>query len=191
MNGGVFLPEDSPLPPRKVLAPRKPCGQLKREPRDSRPLAPIQVRRLLDAAAEGLRDPLWGSMIGRLHLNGKISSAELATAKHWARIVANYSAACCSPRPPRTVPLDAIGGTPVDPDSATGERGVRRHERASAAWLEGRNALRLAGRDAERVVDSVCARDCALAGFGELNALRAGLQALAALWSAKRKASAR
>jgi hypothetical protein len=50
---------------------------------------------------------------------------------------------------------------------------------------------RLAGRDAERVVDSVCARDCALAGFGELNALRAGLQALAALWSAKRKASAR
>ena len=84
MNGGVFLPEDSPLPPRKILAPRKPCGQLKREPRDSRPLAPIQVRRLLDAAAEGLRDPLWGSMIGPLHLNGKISSAELATAKHWA-----------------------------------------------------------------------------------------------------------
>ena len=150
---------------------------------------PFKFVGFLDAAAEGLRDPLWGSMIGRLHLNGKISSAELATAKHWARIVANYSAACCSPRPPRTVPLDAIGGTPVDPDSATGEREVRRHERASAAWLEGRNALRLAGRDAERVVDDVCAQDRAPAGFDDLNALRAGLAALAALWSARRKAS--
>ena len=80
---------------------------------------------------------------------------------------------------------------PTDPDTATGAQEVARHERASAAYLEGRHALRLAGRDAERVVDDVCARDCALAGFGELNALRAGLQALAALWSAKRKASAR
>ena len=73
----------------------------------------------------------------------------------------------------------------------TGEREMRRHERASAEYLAGRNALRLVGLEAERVVDSVCARDCALAGFGELNALRAGLQALAALWAAKRKARAR
>ena len=42
---------------------------------------------------------------------------------------------------------------------------MRRHERASAEYLAGRNALRLVGLEAERVVDSVCARDCALAGF--------------------------
>ena len=58
-------------------------------------------------------------------------------------------------------------------------------------FLEGRNALRLAGLEAERVVDQVCVRDQAPAGFGELNALRAGLQALSALWSDRRKARMR
>ena len=99
--------------------------------------------------------------------------------------------ACRSPPPPRTLSFDTPGGTPIDPDTETGERERRRHERASADFLAGRNALRLAGFEAERVVDHVCARDCALAGFYELSALRAGLAALAALWAAKRKASAR
>ena len=132
-----------------------------------------------------------GTAVGRLYLDGKLSSVEFATAKRWAELVANYSIACRSPPPPRTLSLDAIGGTPIDPDTTTGEREMRRHERASADYLAGRNALRLAGLEAERVVDHVCARDQALAGFGELSALRAGLQALAALWSAKRKACAR
>ena len=130
-------------------------------------------------------------MLGRLYLGSKITSSEYAAGKRWRELVANYSIACRSPSPPRTLSLDAVGGMPTDPDTATGAKEVARHERASAAYLEGRHVLRLAGPDAERVVDDVCARDCALAGFGELNALRAGLQALAALWSAKRKASAR
>jgi hypothetical protein len=67
-------------------------------------------------------------------------------------LVANYSIACRSPRPPTAVVLDAVGGTPIDPDTTTGVKEVARHERAGAAFLEGRNALRLAGREGERVV---------------------------------------
>jgi hypothetical protein len=51
--------------------------------------------------------------------------------------------------------------------------------------------LRLAGAVAERVVDSVCVQDQAPAGLHELDALRAGLQSLAAWWFARRKAGPR
>jgi len=146
----VSIPQgDSTMSKRKHLAARKPCGRL----------YPARDTELLSPA---------GTPIGRLYLDGKLTSAQFATAKRWAEMVANYSIACRSPSPPRSLSLDAIGIRPTDPDTATGEREMRRHERASAEYLAGRNALRLAGLEAERVVDHVCARDCALAGFGEL-----------------------
>jgi hypothetical protein len=61
------------------------------------------------------------------------------------------------------------------------------HERISADWLNARNALRLAGRDSERVVGDVCEKDQAPAGLSELGALRDGLSALSDLWAARRK----
>ena len=173
---------------RKPLAVRMPCGRPRPESRDTHLMSPVQIRRLIDAAASESRDPLWASRAGQLHLNGKISSSEFAAAKRWIEVIANYSAALRSPKPPKTVLLDAIGGSP---DGETNEREVRRHERASAEWLAGRDALRSAGGLAERTVSSVCELDQAPAGYAELVALRAGLAALAALWSAKRKASAR
>jgi hypothetical protein len=178
---------------RKPLAPRKPSGRVYSyaTTRDTALLSPTQVRRMVDAAGAEARDPLWATMIGRIYLAGKLSATEFAAGKRWSELVASYSIACRSPRPPTTISFDEPGGSGLDVDSPRGECEVIAHERINAAWLAGRNALRLAGRDAERVVDHVCARDCALAGFGELNALRAGLQALAALWAAKRKASAR
>ena len=176
---------------RKPLAARGSTGRLLRAARDTGLLSPAEARRLIDSAAAGLREPVFGTMIGRLYITGQLTSEQFSTGKRWAELVANYSIACRSPSPPRSLSLDAIRDVPIDPDTTTGAKEVTRHEKASAAYIEGRHALRLAGREAERVVDDVCARDCALAGFGELNALRAGLQALAALWSAKRKASAR
>ena len=127
---------------RKSLAARKPCGRLRQEPRDTQLLAPTQVRRLLDAATEGTRSAEWGSMLGRLYLGSKITSSEYAAGKRWRELVANYSIACRSPSPPRTLSLDAVGGMPIDPDTATGAKEVARHERASAAYLEGRAEAR-------------------------------------------------
>ena len=97
-------------------------------------------------------DPVWGTILGRLYRDGKITSALFAAGKRWCELVADYSELLRSPKPPQTVLLDAIGGMSTDPDTESGRREVARHERASAAYLEGRHALRLAGRDAERVV---------------------------------------
>jgi hypothetical protein len=175
---------------RKHLAARGSTGRIISR-RDPKLLGPNEVRRLVDAAATGLRDSVWCSMLGRMHLTGKITSAQFAAGKRWTTLVADYAVACQAPPPPRTRSLDASGGTPADPDSAAGVREARRHERASAAYLEGRHVLRLAGAAAERVVDSVCVQDQAPAGFHELDALRAGLQALSTWWSARRKAGPR
>jgi len=123
---------------RKHLAVRSPCGRISRSANPEL-MSPAEVHRLVSAAQAGLRDPVWSSEIGRLHLQDKITSSQFAAAKRWS--VAAYSDACYSPRPPQTMSLDAAGGTSADPDSATGIRDARRHERAVESYLEGRTAL--------------------------------------------------
>ena len=176
---------------RKAFAIRKPCGRIARsDSASSELMPPTELRRLLDAAKVGLRDSAWATEIGRLHLVGKVSATQFAAAKKWEQIVSNYSVACQSPRAPITKSLDPHGGQPADPDSEAGTREVRRHERATVAYLDGLNALRLAGSAAEHAIESICIRDSAPVGLAELNALRTGLQSLASHWSARRKATA-
>jgi hypothetical protein len=56
-----------------------------------------------------------------------------------------------------------------------------------AAYIAGRDALRLAGSDALRVLDAVIVHNKAPAGFAEFKTLRDGLQVLSVLWSGRRK----
>jgi hypothetical protein len=163
---------------RKHLAARTPNGRLARRVADTM-MPPTQIKRLLDAAADGLRDGMWGSSLGRLYLTQKISAGELSAGQHWAMLVTEYSQACRSPKPPSTVQLEKLGGSSIDPDSEQGVLEVERHEKISARYLAGRNALRIAGGAAERAVTTTCELDQAPAGFEELNALRDGLRALA------------
>jgi hypothetical protein len=174
---------------RKSLAICHPCGRIK--PGEDHLLAPTQIRRLFEAAADGLRDPIWASQLGRLFMAGKLTSADLAAAKRWVELVAAYSRACQSPRQPSTVLMDAAGGTPADPSSEVGIKEARRHEKDSANFVEGKDTLRRAGLNVEGVVESVCLKDCAPAGFDELHDLKRGLQALSDCWSSKRKVSTR
>ena len=108
---------------RKHLAVRKPCGRLY-PARDRDLLSPTEVRRLVDAAADGLRDQVWGPSSGGCISTARSALAQFAAAKRWAEMVANYSIACRSPSPPRTFSFDTPGGTPIDPDTETGEREV-------------------------------------------------------------------
>lgn len=117
---------------RKHLASRAANGRLKPDPRL---LAPTQVRRLVDLAAEDTRHQALGSMVGRIYLAGKISASEFAAGTRWRQIVANYSIACRSPPPPKTLSFDAPGGSSTDPDSESGAREVKLHEQANRAWL--------------------------------------------------------
>jgi hypothetical protein len=171
---------------RKHLAPRYLNGKT-RPALKTELMSPAEVRRMAEAAQAGLRDAMWGTTIGRLYLTGKVSASEYGAAKRWVELVAGYSTACQSPQPPRTAVLDATGGTPIDPDSISGIKQARQHERATASYLPGRHALRLAGPTAERVVGDVVELGQAPAGQGELEALRTGLQSLSRWWADKRK----
>ena len=83
--------------------------------------------------------------------------------------------------------IDAIGGMPSDPASEAGVKEAKRHEKTAAAWLEGRDALRKAGRDVEATIDHVVIQDRSVTGYAEFIALKAGLAALSEQWKEKRK----
>ena len=45
------------------------------------PVAPAELVRLRDAVARGLRDPMWGTELGRLFLEGKLTAEEYEAVK--------------------------------------------------------------------------------------------------------------
>lgn len=175
---------------RKHMAVREPNGQARRRPYEQLP-PPGEVKRLMDAALAGMRPPEWGTMLGRLYLSGKITSVQFVAGKRWAELATDYSQACQSPRAPRSAKLDPDGGTPPDPDSAKGRREARRHARMVDGYLDGSKLLARTGIAVARVVRDVCELGLAPAGIGEVEALRIGLQALAASWSNAPRSPAR
>jgi hypothetical protein len=68
--------EEALMSRRKHLAARGATGRILSR-RDPELLGPNEVRRLVDAAATGLRDSVWCSVLGRMHLTGKITSAQI------------------------------------------------------------------------------------------------------------------
>lgn len=130
-----------------------------------------------------MRDPTWGTEIGRLYLVGKISSAMFAAGKQWGEYAARYSQALCSPSPdPKAVNWDRMGGEAPDPDTAEGRKEARRHARAVQSFIDASVALKHAGSRSERIVRMVCERDQMLAGHENLIALSVGLSTLSGFW---------
>jgi hypothetical protein len=165
---------------RKALAQREPNGRIQRAPQLP---PPSEVRRLRDAALAGMRDPLWGTELGRLYLVGKINSSMYAAGKRWAELSTKYSQALCSPCPdPKAVCFDRSGGESPDPDSHEGRKEARRHERAVASFIDAHAALKTASLVAERIVRSMCERNEMLQGHESLIALGNGLSTLAGFW---------
>jgi hypothetical protein len=148
---------------RKVLSHRSPCGRVSRSASPEL-MAPALVRRMLDSAAAGAKDPMWGSSCGRMVMTGALTAREFSTAQRWVQLSASYSACCLSPKAPRTLQFDAAGGMPPDPDSQAGRRIARSDARATADYIEGKCALQRAGADAERAVNDICVHDHAPAG---------------------------
>jgi len=167
---------------RKSLAQREPNGRVQRGPVVPE-YSPSEVRRLRDAALTGMRDPLWGTELGRLYLVGKITSAMYAAGKRWGELSAMYTSALCSPSPdPKAVCFDRAGGESPDPDSYEGRKQVRRHQRAVASFIDAHVALKTASLAAERIVRSMCERDEILIGHEALISLSSGLTTLAHFW---------
>ena len=165
---------------RKSTVQREPNGRAQREPKLP---PPSEVRRLRDAALCGMRDPLWGTEIGRLYLAGKITAIAFAAGERWGEQAVQYSQALCSPCPdPRAVSFDRSGGDSLDPDSHEGRREARRHQRAVDSFTDAWVALKTHSMASERVVRLVCERGQMLAGYHELLALNGGLSTLAGFW---------
>lgn len=165
---------------RKSLAVREPNGRIQRDP----PLPPpSEVRRLRDAALSGMRDPVWGTELGRLYLVGKITAGMYAAGKRWGELSSKYSQALCSPSPdPKAVCLDRSGGESPDPDSYEGRREARRHERVVASFIDARAALVSTSAACERAVRSTCERNELLHGHESLLSLKRGLTVLTDFW---------
>lgn len=166
---------------RKILAIREPNGRIQREPQLP---PPSEVRRLRDAALAGMRDPMWGTELGRLYLVGKITAGMYAAGKQWGEMASKYSQALCSPAPdPRAICLDRMGGSQIDPDSHEGRKEARRHERAVNSFIDAHAALKSIGKAiGVRVVRGVCERDEMPTGHEELLALSTGLITLSGFW---------
>ena len=171
---------------RKSMARREKNGKPQRQPRDDLP-SPTEVARLRDAAVAGLKEAIWGTMLGQVYLRGKISGAQFAAGKRWAELSAKYSAATLSPREPKSANLNPSGGEPPDPDSPQGLKEAQRHAHVLHQYLAANAVLHHVGDACRRAVMATCEHGMAPDGHDQLQALKDGLSVLAAFWSERRK----
>jgi len=169
---------------RKSLASREPNGRPKRAPPDLP--SPTEVSRLRDAALSGLRDPVWGSMLGQLLLGGKITSFQFSVGRKWSELVRDYSAASQSPQLPKSANLDPRGGIGPDPDSPEGLREARQQTFVKHQYLAALEVLNRTGEAPKRAVADTCEAGLHPVGLDGLNQLRKGLDTLGAFWSKKK-----
>ena len=175
--------------PRKV-GHREPNGQLSRAQRQIEPaLAPAAIKALLASDLRIVQSLEYGTHVGRMMLDGKLTPLQWAAAKKWDRIADAYRQALCSPRiNPKSPDLEPAGGTKIDPDTEAGARAAKR-ERIAREAFEGAMALVLTlGRHTLTTVRECCegmGRPCA--GYEDLLRLQAGLSLLAAAWQLTEK----
>lgn len=162
----------------RLLKARTPSGQLSRAGRE-REFPPTQVKRLRDAAMAGLRDPEWGTELGRLYLEGTITATMYAAGKEWREKAAKY-VDTLGHFPVRTILAEGRGGSlPPDPDTEEGRKRARREAGAMERFFEAHHVLLSAGKLAEATVRRLCEHNEGPCGMAELIALRNGLSALA------------
>lgn len=170
---------------RKYAANRNPGGRLSEAGR-AREFPPAQVKRLRDAAMAGMRDPEWGSELGRLYLNNVITEAMYAAGKRWTEQAAKYRGVI------GVFPLkssSAEGGSwshQPDPDSPKGQEIAGKERDAMERYFEAEAVLVNCGPGVRITVRRVCEDGEVLGGYSEVIALRIGLLRLADHWGLTR-----
>ncbi len=160
---------------RRLVTAREPNGRIQREGRD---LAPMEVRRLRDAAVRGLRDPEWGTELGRLYLEGNLTGAMYAAGKRWREQATEYRRAI-GVFPIRSASLERGSHShEADPDSEEGQKQAQREANGAERFFAAHAALTSAGVLAESVVSRICEEDGMLCGWVDHQSLRKGLSAL-------------
>ncbi len=159
----------------RLVTAREPNGRIQREKKYS----PTEIRRLRDASIRGMRDPEWGSELGRLYLEGCITDSMCGAGKRWRDEAAQYRSSIGA-FPIRTTSLErGVKSHPPDVDSEDGREQAIRDTNAAERFFEAHAVLVSAGMGAENAVVRLCEEDCSLAGMQELKNARCGLIRLA------------
>ena len=169
-----------------AIVGREPSGRAQRPANvNEQEFAPTQVKRLRDAALAGMRDPEWGSQLGRLFLTRAISPVQYAAAKRWRALANNYHNAI-GVVAVRSINLQPTSkGYDCDPASEQGQRTAQRDRDALKRFQRAHDKLIETG--SEKVVRALCERDESPAGFTQMQKLQLGLSTLARLWQLDRR----
>ena len=151
---------------KKKSARRERRAGNSRAPDAKREFPPTQVKRLRDAAMAGLRDPEWGTELGRLYLDGTITATMYAAGKNWREKAAQY-VNTLGHFPVRTILVEGRGGSlPPDPDTEEGQKRARREADAMERFFEAHHVSALRRQ--------VGGSDCAPAVREQRRAMRDG-----------------
>ena len=160
----------------RLVTAREPNGRIQREEREP---APAEVRRLRDAALVGLRDPQWGTELGRLYLQGTITDSMYAAGKRWRDHAAEYRRSIGA-FPVKSASLERGSlSHPPDPESTDGLKQVLRENNAAERFFEAHSVLVCMGQGTESIIRRLCEDDLSLCGMVELKKARYGLSRLA------------
>lgn len=167
---------------RKSLAKREPNGKPKRAAKQQQLPSATEVQRLRTAALAGMRDAAWGTTLGWLHLNGKLTASEMAAGLRYAELVAEYSRVVGSPRRVRSVQIDGLR-TFAGINTPTARRQMLYDQQTVDEFMK---TVRLIYYPpVARAIGSVCEENLMPAGQEELEWLRMGLRKLVDFWGGK------
>jgi hypothetical protein len=164
---------------------REPNGRLSRTTKKQiEAKNPNEMKRLRDAAILGMRDPLWGTELGRLFLRNRIDEVQFEAGKRWRNLVDTWRKNQVGPQ------IDPKSGLSVlfvenrgrgrdrtyDPDV------VAATQETDLALRHALDALNGAGQLESRTVRDCCEMEIPIIGLSEIWWLRDGLDALATHW---------
>lgn len=114
---------------------------------------PTTIRRLIEIAASDARREQWGTVYGRMLLEGKLTERQYAACKKWAERAADYRKALAAQEAKSSMyAIDPTGGASPDPDSEAGAKIAKRDRRIMAEYEAAKAML-------EQVIGGVEFRD--------------------------------
>jgi hypothetical protein len=167
-------------------------GDLDRASRGERPsdFSPAAVRRLKEFALSNVKMKEYGTALGRLYLDEKITSHEYASGQRWDELHRGYQAAIGTLKSlPKSLAIgEGGGGHDPDPETEAGAEHAKRDRAAIARFNEAHRVLCSAGMLAELTMRNLCEGDgIAPVGHEAFLAAKAGLKALTEYFSKLQK----
>lgn len=166
---------------------REPSGRLSRSARKEIGADSVaEIRRVRAAAMAGMRDPIWGSELGRLFLSGKINAEQFRAGRQWAHLVARWRAIHCGPKinpKPGLAALFRVGGPTSEGPTVTDTIADQREAAVTGLIDEVLDSFPRGPSDPALVaLRECCELDVAPVGYGGMLLLNDGLNHLAGMW---------